>query len=94
MHSQQESICIEAEVNTIVHREQQTIVFDVLEECKYTMILKLSWLQKVNSQINWTNHELCFINEVYEIIDQSKTCLLKYKLWNHEITFLSEKTFT
>ena len=41
-HNQQESICIETEVNTIIHEEQQMIVFDILEECKYAMILKLS----------------------------------------------------
>ena len=94
MHSWQESICIETEVNTIVHKKRQMIVFDVLEKCKYTMILKLSWLQKANLQINWTNHKLCFIDEVYEIIDQSEICLLKHEFWNHEITLLFKKTFT
>ena len=69
------------------------IVFDILEECKYTMILRLSWLQKINLWIDWMNHKLCFINEVYEIIDQPEICLSKYELWNHKITLLFEKTF-
>ena len=70
------------------------IIFNILEECKYTMILKLSWLQKVNSQINWMNHKLCFINKTYKIIDQSKICLSKHKFWNHKITLLFGKMFT
>ena len=93
-HSWQKFICIEAEVNIIVHKEQQIIVFDVLEKYKYTMILRLSWLQKINFQINWVNHELCFINEMYKIMNQPEICLLKHEFWNHKITFLSEKTFT
>ena len=93
-HSWQESICIETEVNIIIHKEQQTIVFDILEEYKYAMILKLSWLQKANSQIDWINHKLCFINEAYKIINQSEACLLKHELWDHKIMLLSEKTFT
>ena len=67
------------------------IVFDVLKECKYAMILKLSWLQKINFWIDWINHELYFINEAYKVIDQSEICLSKHELWNHKITFLSEK---
>lgn len=55
------------------------------------MILKLSWLQKVNLWINWANNELCSVNEAYEIMKQSEVCLLKHKLWNHEISLLPEK---
>ena len=29
----------------------------------------------------------------YKIMNQSEACLLKYELWNHEITLLFEKTF-
>ena len=80
-------------VNTIVHEKRQMIVFDILKECKYTIILKLSWLQKANFWIDWINYELCFINEVYKIINQSEIYLLKHEFWDHEITLLSEKTF-
>ena len=53
------------------------MIFDVLEEYKYTMILELSWLQKANPWINWTNHKLCFINKTYEIMDQPETPMWK-----------------
>ena len=45
------------------------MVFDVLKEYKYAMILKLFWLQKINFWINWINYELYFINEAYEIMN-------------------------
>ena len=94
MHNQQEFICTEAEINVIIHEKRQTMIFDILEECKYAMILKLSWLQKVNFWINWINHKLCFINKAYKIMNQSEICLLKHEFWNHKITLLSGKTFT
>ena len=93
-HSQQELICIKIEVNVIIHEKRQTMIFNILEKYKYTMILKLSWLQKANFQIDWINHKLCFIDKTYEIIDQSKMCLPKHELWNHEITLLLKKSLT
>ena len=94
MHNWQKFICIEIEVDTIIHEKRQTIIFDILEKYKYTMILKLSWLQKVNFQINWIDHKLCFIDEIYEIINQSEICLSKHEFWDHEIILLSKKMFT
>ena len=94
IHNWQDFICIETEINAIIHGKKWTMIFDILKECKYIMILKLSWLQKANFWIDWTNHKLCFINEAYKIMNQSEICLSKHESWNHEITFLSGKTFT
>ncbi len=66
-------------------------MFDVLNLIKYDIILKMLWLRKKNSRINWISKELYVTIDVYEIFKQSKMSLSEHKSWDHEILLLNDK---
>jgi len=66
-------------------------MFDVLNSIKYDVILRMLWLRKKNSRINWISKELYIMIDVYEIPEQSEMSLSKHKLWDHEILLLNDK---
>ncbi len=66
-------------------------MFDVLNSIKYDVILKMLWLRKKNSRIDWISKELYIMIDVYKIPEQSEMSLSEYKSWDHEISLLNDK---
>ncbi len=66
-------------------------MFDVLNSIKYDIILKMPWLHKKNSRIDWISKELYIMIDVYEISEQSEMSLSEHKSWDHEISLLNDK---
>ncbi len=54
-------------------------MFDVLNSIKYDVILKMLWLRKKNSRIDWISKELYIMIDVYEILKQSEMSLSEHK---------------
>jgi hypothetical protein len=81
MNSEQDSINTETKIFMKIQENKQIIVLNVLQDCKYTMILRLSWLRNVNSQINWATEEICLTDKAYNVVKQSEMCLSKHRAW-------------
>jgi len=79
-------------MKTIVENFLQKLLFDILD-IKYDAILEMLWLHNKNFKINWVNKKLCTIKCTYEISKQLEMYLLKYKLWDHEISLLKKEQF-
>ncbi len=78
-------------VEVMILEDSQKLMFDVLNSIKYDIILKMLWLHKKNSRINWISKELYTTVDVYEILKQSEMSLSEHKLWDHEILLLNDK---
>ncbi len=78
-------------IKAIILEDSQKLMFDVLNSIKYDIILKMFWLCKKNSRINWISKELYITVNVYEILKQSKMSLSEHKSWDHEISLLNDK---
>ncbi len=84
-------ICKEIYIKVIILNDSQKLTLNVLESIKYNAILKMLWLHKKNSQINWINKELYVTENAYEISKQLEKNLSEYKSWNHKILFINDK---
>ncbi len=78
-------------IKVIILEDSQELTFDVLNSIKYDIILKMPWLRKKNSRINWISKELYIMIDVYEIFKQSEMSLSKHKSWDHKISLLNDK---
>ncbi len=86
-----EQITDQVHIEATILRDSQELMFDVLNSIKYDVILKMLWLCKRNSRIDWISKELYIMIDVYEISEQSKMSLSKHKSWDHEILLLNDK---
>ncbi len=78
-------------IEVIILKDSQKLTFDVLNSIKYDVILRMLWLHKKNSRINWINKELYIMINVYKILKQSEMSLSKHKAWDHEVSLLNDK---
>ncbi len=78
-------------IEATILKDSQELTFNVLNSIKYDVILKMFWLRKKNSRINWISKELYTMINVYEILKQSEMSLSEHKLWDHEILLLNDK---
>jgi len=78
-------------IEVMILEDSQELMFDVLNLIKYDVILKMPWLRKKNSRINWISKELYITIDVYEILKQSEMSLSEHKSWDHEIPLLNDK---
>jgi len=78
-------------IKVIILKDSQKLMFDVLNSIKYDIILKMPWLHKKNSRIDWISKELYIMIDVYEISEQSEMSLSEHKSWDHEISLLNDK---
>jgi len=58
---------------------------------KYDIILRMFWLHKKNSRIDWISKELYITVNVYKILKQPEMSLSKHKSWDHEVLLLNDK---
>ena len=77
-------------IEVMILKDSQKLTFDVLNSIKYNVILRILWLRKKNSRINWISKELYITIDVYEISKQSKMSLSKHKSWDHEVLLLND----
>jgi len=77
-------------IEVMILKDSQKLTFDVLNSIKYNVILRILWLRKKNSRINWISKELYITIDVYEISEQSKISLSKHKSWDHEVLLLND----
>ncbi len=78
-------------IKVIILEDSQKLTFDVLNLIKYDIILKMPWLRKKNSRINWISKELYITVDVYKISEQPEMSLSEHKSWDHEILLLNDK---
>ncbi len=78
-------------IEAIIIEDSQELTFDVLNLIKYDVILKMPWLRKKNSRINWISKELYIMIDAYEIPEQSEMSLSEHKSWDHKILLLNDK---
>ncbi len=69
----------EVYIEVIIKNDLQKLRLDVFKSVKYDTILKMFWLHKKNSQINWINKELYMIKNAYNVSKQLKKSLSEYK---------------
>jgi len=69
----------EVYIEVIIKNDSQKLRLDVFKSVKYDTILKMFWLHKKNSQINWINKELYIIKNAYNVSEQLKKSLSEYK---------------
>ena len=81
----------EVYIEVIIKNDLQKLRLDVLKSVKYDTILKMFWLHKKNSQINWINKELYVIENAYDVFKQSEKSLSEYKSWDYEILLLERR---
>ncbi len=86
-----EWITDQVHIEVMILKDSQKLMFDVLNLIKYDVILKMLWLRKKNSRIDWISKELYIMINVYEISEQSKMSLSEHKSWDHEILLLNDK---
>ncbi len=91
INGESEWITEQVHIKVIILEDSQELMFDVLNSIKYDVILKMLWLRKKNSRIDWISKELYIMIDVYEILKQSEMSLLKHKLWDHKIPLLNDK---
>ena len=66
-------------IEAIILNDSQKLILNVFKLIKYDVILKMLWLCKKNSWINWINRELYVIKNTYKIFKQSEKSLSEYK---------------
>ncbi len=78
-------------IEVMILKDSQELMFDVLNLIKYDVILKMPWLRKKNSRIDWISKELYVMVDVYEILKQPEMSLSEHKSWDHKIPLLNDK---
>jgi len=91
INEESEWITDQVHIKAIILEDSQKLMFDVLNLIKYDIILKMLWLRKRNSRIDWISKELYITVNVYEILKQSEMSLSEHKSWDHEIPLLNDK---
>jgi len=91
INGESEWITDQVHIKAIILEDSQELTFDVLDSIKYDAILKMLWLRKKNSRINWISKELYTTVDAYEISKQSEMSLSEYKSWDHKISLLNDK---
>ena len=91
INRESEWITEQVHIKAIILKDSQKLTFDVLNSIKYDVILKMPWLRKKNSRIDWISKELYITIDVYKISEQSEMSLSKHKSWDHEIPLLNDK---
>jgi len=91
INKESEWITDQVHIEVIILEDSQELMFDVLNSIKYDIILKMLWLCKKNSRIDWISKELYIMINVYKIFKQSEMSLLKHKSWDHKILLLNDK---
>ena len=91
MNSEQDSIDMKIKIFMKIQENKQIIVLNMLWDCKYAMILRLSWLRNINSWINWATEEICSADKAYDVVKQSKMCLSEHQAWDYEISLILKK---
>ncbi len=91
INEESEWITDQVHIEATILKDSQKLMFDVLNSIKYDVILKMPWLCKKNSRINWISKELYITVDVYEILKQSKMSLSEHKSWDHKISLLNDK---
>ncbi len=81
INKESEWIMNQVHVEVMILEDSQKLTFDVLNLIKYDIILKMLWLRKKNSRINWISKELYTTVDVYEILKQSEMSLSEHKSW-------------
>ncbi len=66
-------------IEVMILEDSQELMFDVLNSIKYDIILKMPWLRKKISRINWISKELYITIDVYKISEQSEMSLSEHK---------------
>ncbi len=91
INEESEWITEQVHIKVIILKDSQKLTFDVLNSIKYDIILKMLWLHKKNSRIDWISKELYITIDMYEISEQSKMSLSEHKSWDHKILLLNDK---
>ncbi len=91
VNKESEWITDQVHIKVIILEDSQELMFDVLNLIKYDVILRMLWLRKKNSRIDWISKELYTTVDVYEILEQPEMSLSEHKSWNHEILLLNNK---
>jgi len=91
INRESEWITNQVHIEATILEDSQELTFDVLNLMKYDVILKMLWLRKKNSRIDWISKELYIMINVYEIPEQPKMSLSEHKSWDHEILLLNDK---
>jgi len=91
INEESEWITDQVHIEAIILKDSQKLTFDVLNSIKYDIILKMLWLRKKNSRINWISKELYVTIDVYKIPEQSEMSLSEHKSWDHKIPLLNDK---
>ncbi len=91
VNEEYEWITDQVHIKAIILEDSQKLTFDVLNSIKYDAILRMPWLRKKNSRINWISKELYVTVDVYEIPEQPEMSLSEHKPWDHEISLLNDK---
>ncbi len=91
VNEESEWITDQVHIKVMILKDSQELMFDVLNSIKYDVILKMLWLRKKNSRIDWISKELHTMINVYEILKQSEMSLSEHKSWDHEISLLNDK---
>ncbi len=91
INEESEQITNQVHIEVIILEDSQELMFDVLNLIKYDVILKMPWLRKKNSRIDWISKELYTTMNVYEIFKQPEMSLSEHKSWDHEILLLNDK---
>ncbi len=91
VNEESEWITDQVHIKAIILEDSQELMFDVLNSIKYDAILKMPWLRKKNSRIDWISKELYIMIDVYEILKQPEISLSEHKSWDHKIPLLNDK---
>ncbi len=91
INEESEWITDQIHIEVMILKDSQKLMFDVLNSIKYDIILKMFWLHKKNSRINWVSKELYITVNVYKISEQSEMSLSEHKLWDYKILLLNDK---
>ncbi len=91
INEESEWITDQVHIEVMILKDSQKLTFDVLNSIKYDVILRMLWLHKKNSRINWISKELYVTIDVYKIFKQSEMSLSKHKSWDHNILLLNDK---
>ncbi len=91
VNEESEWITEQVHIKVIILKDSQKLTFDVLNSIKYDVILKMLWLCKKNSRIDWISKDIYMMIDVYKILKQSEMSLSKHKSWDHEVSLLNDK---
>jgi len=91
INEESEWITEQVHIKATILEDSQKLTFDVLNSIKYDAILKMPWLRKKNSRIDWISKELYTTVDAYEILEQPEMSLSEHKSWDHKIPLLNDK---